>query len=366
VRGIVVKRSKKLRNELSDGNHLGRDKVNKIVKTSILALGVSALWANAVQAETLKWADFMPQGINVYVGSTTWFADEVNKRSGGKHKVNVFYGGTAAGVKEIPSAVENSVVDMGPLVTPYFPDQFLISNAISFFWPQPNSQRELGYLMLKWSEEVPAFSEELAKYNLKMITVRPLPNYSMICAKPVRTMADYKGKRIRAYGVALPAMLEALGAVPVSMADVDSYEAMSNGVLDCSVGDPSQMHGFKHDEVAKHWIRVPMGASWGHIVVMNIDKYNALPADLKKIIDDLKVETLEWFLNNYGKAVDDVVALWKKRGDMEFIDFPADDFTKATIGNAKVQETRQSWMKRAMDAGMPEADVKKVVGDITK
>lgn len=340
--------------------------MNKFVKASILALSVSVVWGNTGQAETLKWADFMAKGINVYVGSTTWLADEVSRRSNGKHKVNVFYGGTAAGVGEIPNAVENSVVDMGPLVTPYFPDQFLISNAISFFWPQSRTQRELGYLMLKWQKEIPAFGNELKKYNLKLVTVRPLPTYSFICRQPIRTMADFKGKRIRAYGVALPALIEAVGAVPVSMADVDTYEALSNGVLDCSPGDPSQMHGFKHDEVAKYWIDVPMGASWGHIVVMNLDKYNALPADLKKIIDDLKVDTLEWFLNNYGKAVDDVVQLWKKRGDIEMIKFPAADFTKATLEYPKVQETRKSWMKRAMDAGMPEEDVKRVVGDITK
>jgi hypothetical protein len=42
----------------------------------------------------------------------------------------------------------------------------------------------------------------------------------------------------------------------------------------------------------------------------------------------------------------------------------ADDFNKVTLGNAKVQSVRNSWIDRAMKAGMSEASAKKVVNDI--
>ena len=44
---------------------------------------------------------------------------------------------------------------------------------------------------------------------------------------------------------------------------------------------------FKLQEVAKYFIDVPMGASWGHIIVMNTNKYASLSADQKKVIDSL-------------------------------------------------------------------------------
>ena len=340
--------------------------MSKLKVISSLALAVSLCTTGLVHAERLKYGDYTPQGANEYAKSAEWMGNEIAKRSGNKHTMMMLWGGTVVKVGEVPTAVENKVIDVGPLVTPYFPDQFPINNAIPFFWPQPKSQAQLGELMLKWHAEHPDFAKELAKYKLKMVSVRPLPAYGMICTKPVRTLADFKGLRIRSYGIALPAMIEALGAVPVSMADVDGYEALSNGILDCSPGDPALTVGWKWSDVAKFFIDVPMGASWGHIVVMNIDKYNSLPPDLKKIIDDMKKDYLAEFLRSYDKSTKDTLAAWKTSGKVEIIPFPADEFNKATLSNAKVQAVRASWVNRAKAAGMPEASARKVVDDLLK
>lgn len=330
------------------------------------ALVVSLCAAGIAHAERLKYGDYMPQGANEYSRTAEWMGNEITKRAGNKHSVMMLWGGTVVKVGEVPTAVENNVIDIGPLVTPYFPDQFPINNAIPFFWPQPKTQAQLGELMLKWHAEYPEFAKELAKYKLKLVSVRPLPSYGIICTKPVRTLADFKGLRIRSYGIALPAMLEALGAVPVSMADVDGYEALSNGILDCSPGDPALTVGWKWADVAKYYIDVPMGASWGHILVMNLDKYNALPSDLKKIIDDMKKDYLAEFLRVYDKSTADTRAAWKANGKVEVIAFPADEFLKATLGNPKVQAVRASWNTRAKAAGMSEATARKVVDELLK
>lgn len=330
------------------------------------ALALTLAGTGLASADRLKYGDYMPQGANEYSRTAEWMGNEINKRAGGKHSVTMLWGGTVAKVGEVPTAVENKVIDIGPLVTPYFPDQFPINNAIPFFWPQPKSQAELGRLMLKWHAEHEEFGKELAKYKLKLLSIRPLPSYGIICTKPVRTLADFKGLRIRSYGIALPAMLEAIGAVPVSMADVDGYEALSNGILDCSPGDPPLTVGWKWADVAKYYIDVPMGASWGHILVMNLDRYNALPDDLKKIIDDMKEDYLKEFLRVYAKSIEDTRASWKASGKVEVIAFPADEFLKATLGNAKVQSVRESWVTRAVKAGMPEATARKVVKELTE
>jgi len=340
--------------------------MSKLKDINSHALAVSLCTTGLVHAERLKYGDYTPQGANEYAKSAEWMGNEIAKRSGNKHTMMMLWGGTVVKVGEVPTAVENKVIDVGPLITPYFPDQFPINNAIPFFWPQPKSQAQLGELMLKWHAEHPDFAKELAKYKLKMVSVRPLPAYGMICTKPVRTLADFKGLRIRSYGIALPAMIEALGAVPVSMADVDGYEALSNGILDCSPGDPALTVGWKWSDVAKFFIDVPMGASWGHIVVMNIDKYNSLPPDLKKIIDDMKKDYLAEFLRSYDKSTKDTLAAWKTSGKVEIIPFPADEFNKATLSNAKVQAVRASWVNRAKAAGMPEASARKVVDDLLK
>lgn len=332
-----------------------------------LVLGAAAALALAApaSAKDLSWGEHLPECCSIYAKALAWMVDEVDKRSGGDLKINVTWGGVLATVGEVPTAVETNVIDMGNVVTPYFPDQFVVNNALPFFWPQPKSMGELGELMLEWNEKYPAFAEELAKFNLKMVTVRPLPPYGMICTQPIRTLEDFKGKRIRSYGVALPAMLEAVGAVPVGMADVAAYEAMSNNVLDCSVADIALVEGFKLQEVGKYFINVPMGASWGHILVINQDVYNGLSDSQKAILDGMKHDHLEALLRINDEQVEAVKKKWADEGSVEIIDFPADEFLKATLENEKVQAVRNSWKERAVAAGMSEADADAVVAEIT-
>lgn len=335
------------------------------IKKFMVAMAASACMTGLASAETtLRWGEHLPQCCSMYAAAAQWAVDETGKRSGGDLNIDIQYGGVLATVGEIPTAVENNVIDIGNLVTPYFPDQFVVNNAIPFFWPQPKSQEELGNLMLKWHEEIPAFGEELAKYKLKLIAVRPLPPYGFICNKPIRTLADFEGKRIRSYGVALPAMLEALGAVSVGMADVEAYEAMSNNILDCSAADLALVDAFKLHEVGKYFIEVPMGASWGHIIVMNTDKYDSLTDDQKKVIDSLKHDHQTEMLRLFREREKELLAQWEADGSVEIIKLPADEFLEVTLGNDKVQAVRNSWKDRAVAAGMPEADADRVVNDI--
>ncbi len=337
------------------------------VATPLMALATSAavtLAGPAAGTETLRWGEHLPQCCSMYARALEWMVDEVAERSGGALRIEVSWGGVLASVGEIPTAVEHGLIDMGNIVTPYFPDQFLINNAIPFFWPQPRSQGELGELMLEWHEEIPAFGAELARYGLHLVSVRPLPPYGMICTRPIRTLEDFRGKRIRSYGVALPAMVEALGAVPVGLSDVEAYEAMRSGILDCSVGDVPLVDAFQWHEVAGYYIDLPMGASWGHLLVMNAGRYAALAEPEKAVIDGMKRDHLDELLRLFAEVETEIRARWAAEGSVEVIAFPAEDFLVTALGDPKVQAVRASWRERAVAAGMPEADAARVVEEI--
>lgn len=339
----------------------------RTIKSAILAIAACSSVAGVASAETtLKWGEHLPQCCSMYAAAAQWAAKETATRSKNDLKINITFGGVLATVGEIPTAIENGVIDMGNLVTPYFPDQFIVNNAIPFFWPQPKSQQVLGELMLKWHKEIPAFGAELAKYKLKLVAVRPLPPYGLICNKPIRTLEDFKGKRVRTFGVASPAMMEALGAVSVGMPDVETYEAMSNNILDCSVADIALVDAFKLQEVAKFFIDVPMGASWGHIIVMNTNKYASLSADQKKVIDSLQADHSTELLRLFRAKEDELRAKWTATKSIEIIKLPAEEFLKVTLGSPKVQAVRNSWKTRAIAAGVPAADAERVVKELTE
>jgi len=314
-----------------------------------VVLGVTSLDA---RADTYKWITFKPQGAgDAQAVTTQWFADEFKKRTGGKHEIEIFWGGSVAKVKEIPDALSAGVGDFGDIVTPYFPDKFVLNNAVGFFIPQPKSSVEIGTAMGRWHEVYPQFEEELARYNLKAIGYRPLEDYGMLCTQPIRSLDDFQGKRIRTYGFAYPALVEALGGTPVSISTSEAYEALERGILDCTPIGPSLAHGWKYDEVAKYYIEVPLGASFGHMLTMNLDSYNKLDEQTRAIVDGLGAEYSVEYAVQLDITTDKVLDGWAEKG-VEVIPFPREQLAKV-IDNDGIQKVRQEWIERAKALGVP-------------
>ena len=104
--------------------------------------------------------------------------------------------------------------------------------------------------------------------------------------KPLRTLEDLKGMKIRAPSAAQSAQLEALGATPIDMPAPAIYNNLDRGVIDATQIPMSAALDFKLIEVARYFtIDAPLGRS-PFLVAMNRARYEKLPADLRKVIDD--------------------------------------------------------------------------------
>jgi TRAP-type C4-dicarboxylate transport system substrate-binding protein len=136
-------------------------------------------------------------------------------------------------------------------------------------------------------------------------------------AKPIRTLEDLKGMRIRTPSAAQSAQLEALGAIPIDMPANQIYNNLDRGVIDASMIPMSAALDFKLIEVVKYFtINAPLGRS-PFLVAMNRSRYEKLPADQKKVIDDttglkLSLKGAE----TYDKKNDEALAEAKKTRDM--------------------------------------------------
>ncbi|WP_337997547.1 TRAP transporter substrate-binding protein DctP [Oleispirillum naphthae] len=311
-----------------------------------------ALGAPNAQAETYRWLTWKSQNAgDSMAANIQWFVDEFAKRTGGKHKINVMWGGSAASQVELPDAISAGVGSMGDIVISYYMDKFLLNNAVSYFVPQPLSTEEIGDAMQRWHTTYPQFDQELARYNLKVIGYRPLEPYGLLCTSPVRTLADFRGKRVRSYGSAYPALFKALGATPISITTTETYEALQRGIIDCTTTGVTYTRSFQWQEVAKYYTDIPFGASYGQFIVMNLDMYKKLDPVAKKAIDELGHENHRNFVAFSKKLTADVIEGWKAKG-VTHIPFPQDIF-KDVIKDKDIQKLRQSWIDRATKLGVP-------------
>jgi len=331
-------------------NQTFKSGISRILAAGIFAVG--ALGAQQVSAETYKWITSKPQGANDAQSiSTQWMVDEFKKRTGGKHDIQMFWGGSVAKAKEIPDALSSGVGDIGDIITPYFQSKFPVNNAIGFFIPQPNSTIEIALKMQKWHRVYPQFDAELKKYNLKAIGFRPLESYGLLCREPVNSLADLKGKRIRTYGYAYPKIVAAMGATPVSLSTTEAYGALQRGILDCSPIGPVLAKGWKLDEVAKYFIRFPFGASFGHIITMNRKSYDAMDDNTRTVIDGLGQEYAMQYATELAIQTEKILADWKEKG-VTVIDFPTSEAAEL-VKDPGVQEVRKTWIEKANALGLP-------------
>ena len=119
--------------------------------------------------------------------------------------------------------------------------------------------------------------------------------------KPVMKLEDVKGMKIRASG-SITRIVYALGGSPVGTTMPETYDALRTGVADGALAPYEALYGFKWGEVVSTTECYPISYTDVEFIVMNKDKWNALPPDIQKIIEKINEEWIE----KQGKAWDEI------------------------------------------------------------
>jgi TRAP-type C4-dicarboxylate transport system substrate-binding protein len=247
----------------------------------------SAVFTQTAQAQTvLKVHHFLPATSNVHLNIITPWCDKIARESGDKLKCQIFpsmqLGGTPA---QLYDQAKDGVADIIWTIPTYSAGRFTKSEVfeLPFFTRsgKGSSQAFWSYLQKNALDEYK---------GVKPIFVHTNDGSAFhIASKPVQTLDDLKGMKIRAATRLNSRMLTALGATPVQMPLPSVPESMSKGVIDGAMVPWEGVPTVKLHEIAKSHLDVPAGqfkfANSIFLFGMNQAKYDALPADLKKVID---------------------------------------------------------------------------------
>jgi TRAP-type C4-dicarboxylate transport system substrate-binding protein len=133
------------------------------------------------------------------------------------------------------------------------------------------------------------FDERLQRrFGAKVLTLWPFGPQVFYCNKAVKSVDDFKGLKIRSFTPTMSAMLQQLGATPVTLSFPEVYSALGNNVVDCGVTSPNSGYTGKWPEVTTHYIPVSVsGSVQGHFI--NLAYWNRFtPADQQKLLAAFK------------------------------------------------------------------------------
>jgi TRAP-type transport system periplasmic protein len=188
----------------------------------------AALLPLATAAQT-KWDLPSGYGPNTFqVQNLQWFADEVDKATSGKLKITLHPGASLFKANEIKRAVQTGQTQAG---------EFILSgagNENALFGIDSIPFLATTYAEAKKLNDAsnPALEKLLAAQGMKLLYTVPWPGQSLYSKKPLTTLADLKGTKMRAYNPATTRIAELVSAQPVTIQLAELPQALATGGVD--------------------------------------------------------------------------------------------------------------------------------------
>ena len=262
---------------------------HKLVWLLTLVIGVFCFGLTSSEAKTveLNYSIFFPATHGQTLLASEW-AKEIEKRTNGAVKVNIFPGATLTPPDQTYDGVVKGIADLGMSVLSYTKGRFPLSEVIDLPLGYKNGLQATKMTNAFYSKFQPA---ELA--DTKIMYLHAHGPGIFHTKKPIKSMDELKGLKIRCTGTSVR-VVSALGATPVAMPQNESYDALQKGVVDGSVSPIETLKGWKIAEVIKSTTE-NFGSAYtvGFFVTMNKKKWNSLPKDVQQIIEQVNQEWIE-------------------------------------------------------------------------
>jgi TRAP-type C4-dicarboxylate transport system substrate-binding protein len=232
---------------------------------------VGATLAAAAHAQT-QWD--LPTGYaasSFQTENVQQFANEVAQATGGKLKIVLHPNGSLYKANEIKRAVQSGQTQAG---------EFILSGAANenpLFGVDSIPFLADSYPAAKRLSEAsrPAIDRLLASQGMKLLFVSPWPGQSLYSSKPVETLADLKGTKMRAYNPATSRIAQLAGAQPTTIQLAELSQALATGTVENFLTSSASGVEMKLHESVKYFYGVN---AWlpKNAVVVNRKAFDAL------------------------------------------------------------------------------------------
>ena len=218
------------------------------------------------------------------------FADRVSELSNGDIKIEIYPNSTLGGDRDMAEGLMMGTVDIS-----------LIAGVLSNF-DDTISVLEIPYLFRSNEEFEKVIygdvGKEIAAHVLDTSGIRILNWWErgprlITSSKPINSVADMKGLKMRGPNNVYISMFDCLGASGTTMDWNEVYTALQTKVMDGMEASPSMINSMKFQDNAKN-LAVTNHCMACIMYFFNKDWYDALPEDLQQIIMESVEETVAY------------------------------------------------------------------------
>jgi TRAP-type C4-dicarboxylate transport system substrate-binding protein len=284
-----------------------------VVAALITVLPSDSLSQGPAQFQWRAQDAFSPTTLNNY-SFLKLFANFVNDRSKGRIKITHYDFGAIVQPFDVFDAVSKGTVEMGTSCGAYY-TQKLPEGDIEYGLPFDGLPlyfyHEMAY-KYKDGQYMKILRDVYAKRGIHYLVVTPTSGYGFMTNFPIRKIEDLKGRKMRTTGTIMIEMMKQLGAAPVAIPGAEMYMALQRKTVDGITLLYYLLESNKLAEVVKYVTLPDIYNTCSLNLLMNLEAYNKLPDDLKKLVNDTAEEVTYKYLIYSLKGSTEVVLDWAK------------------------------------------------------
>ena len=204
---------------------------------------------------------------------------------------------------------------------------------------------------------LPVANKELERLGIKLVATYPFSGQMLFCRKPITTLSDIKGLKVRTNGPSAADLVKALGGQPVSLAFGEVYTALERGTVDCGITGAGSGNGVKWPEVSSHLYTLSLSWSTSGYFV-NLAWWNKLDPAIRAQFEKTfaAMQEAQWKLGveatedgiacNVGRAAECKLHTLVKR---PMVEVKPQGNMVATLQKELAEDVLPGWIKRCGD-----------------
>lgn len=277
----------------------------------------------------LKFADYFPNTHFMSVNGTQAWIEKVEELTEGQVEIKFFPGEQLGKGADTLDLVKTGAADIGNVSQGYVSGTMQLSSVVSLPGLMDTVEQST-----RASFDLISSSPVLEKDFLDN-GVRPLLSYSSTpyefwtTKKPVTSVADLKGLKIRTSGGSANIHIESVGSTPTSISAPEQYEALERHTIDGTLFTINSIPSYNLHEVVNY---ATVGAGGGPnlgLVFINEDVWQSIPEHLQEKILEATDSVLEEFSTALTEEGENIQKQYEESGEIEFIEVDEDEFKEA-------------------------------------
>ncbi len=312
------------------------------------AFGASA--AEMVDGPKVNWNLSVWGKSRAFTAGIETLRDIADERTGGKFKIKIHYGAALSKSKENLDGIHLGAFQMAMFCSAYHPAKNPTLTGLDLpFLPFPNLTVQAKVHDAYYQH--PAVQKDMARWNAYLLMSSLLPQYEFTgVGKPPKTLADWKGKRVRALGGIGKAMTK-LGAIPTTVVAAETYTALERGTVEAASFPFTYAHvAYKLTDVGKWYTANLSPGAVNCPVVVNVPAWKSLPDQYRQLLLDAKADAYGALISAYEKADAKNLPMMKEKG-LIAVEYSDDEL--AAFRKAGAKPVWDDWLKEMSAKGLP-------------